>query len=202
MSTRSALCALLALALASGCRQDMHDQPRSEPFEQSSFFADGVAWRLPVAGTVARGRLFDDPHLHLGVGADGGFATSFPMPVTMEVLTEGRRHYGSFCAPCHAYTGDGRGTVVRRGFEQPTSFHEERLRRQPVGYFFDVISNGFGNMSSYAVQLEPEERWQVVAYLRALQQSQHRPAAELAATDRAAVESGRRVGADAGEASH
>lgn len=167
-----AMCLAAALPLLGGCRRDMQDQPRYEPLESSSFFADGRASRRPVEGTVARGQLRLDRHLHTGkVGDD--FATSFPFPVTEAVMERGRERYEIFCSPCHDRVGNGRGMVVRRGLSQAASFHEERLRKAEVGYFFDVISNGFGRMYSYSAQIpDPADRWSIVAYIRALQLSQ------------------------------
>lgn len=163
----------LALALlATGCRQDMHDQPVAEPFEESTFFADGVANRPFPEGTVARDHLRDDTAFYTGLTADDAMVTDFPLAVDPVLLTRGQDRFNTFCAPCHDRTGSGLGMIVRRGFKQPTSFHDERLRQQPVGYFYAVISNGFGDMSSYAAQMPPADRWAVVAYLRTLQWSQ------------------------------
>ncbi|MGH7857071.1 MAG: c-type cytochrome, partial [Candidatus Binatia bacterium] len=161
-----------------GCRQDMHDTPRYEPLERSSFFGDERSARPFVVGTVARGQLRDDPHLDTGkVGNQ--FVETFPSPVDRAMLERGRDRYDIFCAPCHDRTGAGRGMVVRRGFRAPPSFHEERLREAPVGYFFDVITNGFGVMPDHAAQIPVRDRWAIVAYLRALQLSQHATTAEV-----------------------
>jgi mono/diheme cytochrome c family protein len=149
----------------------MHDAPRYEPLEASTFFADGRSSRTPVANTVARGTLREDEHLYQGkVG--GTLAESFPMPVTIEVMARGRERFNVFCAPCHGRTGQGNGMVVQRGFRAPPSFHEERLRTAPVGYFYDVQTNGFGAMSDYAAQVPVADRWAIAAYIRALQFSQ------------------------------
>lgn len=159
-----------------GCRQDMHDQPKYETLEASEFFADGRASRPPVPGTVARGALQLDPHLHTG-RVDGAFVRSFPFAVTDEVMARGRGRYEIFCTPCHSRLGDGRGMAVRRGIAPPPSFHIDRLRDIEEGYLFDVISNGFGRMYGYGAQIAVRDRWAIVAYLRALQLSQHvRPA--------------------------
>ena len=167
------LSALMAIAvLTTGCRQDMHDQPVAEPFEASEFFADGVANRQFPEGTVARGQLREDTVLYTGLTQDDAMATEFPLPVDRDLLLRGRDRFDIYCAPCHDRTGSGLGMIVRRGFKQPTSFHDERLRQQPVGYFYGVISDGFGDMSSYASQIQPEDRWAIVAYLRTLQWSQ------------------------------
>ena len=161
---------LAACALLSGCRQDMHDQPRYEPLEKSSFFRDGRATRAQVPGTVARGRLFEDDHLHRG-RVDGELATAFPFEITREVLERGRERYGIFCTPCHALDGGGEGMIVKRGMRRPTSFHEERLVDAPPGYFFDVITNGFGAMYDYSDRIPARDRWAITAWVRVLQRS-------------------------------
>jgi hypothetical protein len=147
----------------------MKDQPRFEPLEESHFYADGASARLPVEGTIARGQLRLDDHLYRGLRPDGRFATDYPMPLAAAMLARGRERYDIFCSPCHDTSGDGLGMIVRRGFKRPPSFHEQRLRDMPVGYYFDVISNGFNQMSSYASQIPIEDRWAIVAYVQALQ---------------------------------
>ncbi len=162
----------------------MHDQAKYEPLEASPLFADGAASRTPVEGTVARGHLQEDEPFATGIGPDGQLAPALPVPITRELLARGRDRFDVFCSPCHDRVGSGRGMIVRRGFKQPATFHSDRLRASPPGYFFDVITNGFGQMSSYAAQVPPADRWAIVAYLRALQLSQHAPAALLSAGDR------------------
>jgi len=164
--------ATLSLIALAACRQDMHDAPRYEPLERSTFFTDGLSARPIVANTVARGQLREDRHLFEGV-VDGRPAETFPMPVTAAVLARGRDRFNVFCSPCHGRTGQGNGMVVQRGFRQPPSYHEDRLREAPVGYFFDVMTHGFGAMQDYSMQLTVDDRWAVVAYIRALQLSQH-----------------------------
>jgi mono/diheme cytochrome c family protein len=160
---------LTALA-TTACRQDMHDAPRYEALEQSTFFTDGRSSRMPVANTVARGQLREDEHLYTGkVG--GQPATEFPMPVTAAVMARGQERFNVFCSPCHDRTGSGNGMIVQRGFRRPPSYHEERLRNAPVGYFFDVMTNGFGAMQDYAAQVPVADRWAITAYIRALQLS-------------------------------
>jgi cytochrome c553 len=156
---------------AAACRQDMHDAPRYEPLERSTFFADGQSSRPLVANTVARGQLREDRHLYEGI-VDGKPAETFPMPVTQAVMLRGQERFNVFCSPCHGRTGVGNGVVVQRGFRQPPSYHEDRLRNAPVGYFFDVMTHGFGAMQDYASQLPVADRWAVAAYIRALQLSQ------------------------------
>ena len=127
-------CAILAI----GCRQDMHDQSKYEPLEASTFFGDNRASRPLVEGTVARGQLREDRHFFEGkVGKDP--ATTFPFEVTEEVIRRGQERYAIFCAPCHGSLGDGQGMVVRRGFKRPNSFHIDRLREAPVGYYLSLI---------------------------------------------------------------
>ena len=184
--------ATVALAVAAlltvGCRQDMHDQAKYEPYEVSDFFTDGRASRLPVPGTVARGWLREDPHLYRGIGPDGGFATTLPMPLSRELVERGHQRYDIFCSPCHGRLGDGLGMIVQRGFKQPASFHEARLREMPYGYYFDVMTNGFGEMSSYRAQVPVEDRWAIAAYVRALQLSRQVPQNQLTAAERRELE--------------
>ena len=160
----------------------MANQARYEPLEASELFDDGRASRHPIPGTVARGQMFADDHLYLGL-VDGEPATTFPFEVTAAVLARGQERYQIFCTPCHDQIGTGNGIVVQRGFRRPSSFHVDRLRAAPPGYFFDVMSNGFGAMSSYAAQVPVEDRWAIVAYLRALQLAQNATEADLAAQD-------------------
>lgn len=149
----------------------MHDAPRYEPLEASTFFEDGRGSRPLVANTVARGTLREDEHLYQGK-INGELTNSFPMPVTVELMARGQERYNVFCSPCHGRTGQGNGMVVQRGFRAPPSFHDERLRNAPVGYYFDVETNGFGAMPDYSAQVPVADRWAIAAYIRALQFSQ------------------------------
>lgn len=151
---------------------DMRNQPRYEPYEESAFFADGRSSRLPVEGTVARGQLREDELLHTGK-IDGKLANVFPNSVTDTVMKRGQERFNIYCSPCHDMTGGGNGMVVQRGFKQPPSFHIDRLRNAPAGYFFDVATNGFGAMYPYADRVSVEDRWAIAAYIRALQLSQN-----------------------------
>lgn len=169
--------------MAVGCRQDMHDQPKYEPYEGSRFFADSTSARLLPEGTVARGQLREDEPYFTGYTRDDRLVRTMPVEVTRETLERGRATFDAFCAPCHDRAGTGRGMVVRRGFKQPPTFHQDRLRNEADGYFFDVITNGFGQMPSYASQIPVADRWAVVAYVRALQLSQHARLAELPPED-------------------
>jgi mono/diheme cytochrome c family protein len=182
--------ALFALAAVAGCRQDMHDQPKYQPLEASQFFDDGRASRPRVPGTVARGRRDDDVLLVTGK-VDGKLAEVFPEPVTQATLQRGRQRFDVYCSPCHDRAGTGRGMIVERGYKQPVSLHDERLRGMAPGYFFDVITNGFGVMPSYAAQVPVADRWAIAAYIRALQLSQHATLAEVPEAERAALLSGK-----------
>ena len=185
MRTRTLLLGLAALAPALlACRQDMHDQPKYEPLEASRFFADGQASRPLPAGTVARGSVGADSAYARGVDSEGRFVGDFPVWVDAPLLRRGRERYDVFCSPCHDRVGTGRGMIVRRGFKQPPSFHDPRLVAAPPGYVFDVISNGFATMPSYAAQVPVADRWAIVAYLRALQLSQAAPLADVPAAER------------------
>ncbi len=170
MRCRSAVIIVALASALAACRQDMHDAPRYEPLEESAFFPDGRASRMLVANTVARGQLREDEHLYTGkIG--GQLATEFPMPVTAATMARGQERFNVFCAPCHGRTGDGTGMIVQRGFRQPPSYYEERLRNAPVGYLFDVMTNGFGAMQDYSAQVPVADRWAIAAYVRALQLS-------------------------------
>jgi mono/diheme cytochrome c family protein len=169
--------------LAAACRQDMHDAPSYDPLQASPFFANGAASRTLVANTVARGQLREDAHFYTG-HVNGQLATEFPMPVTADVMARGQERFNVFCSPCHGRTGVGDGMIVRRGFRQPPSYHEERLRNAPAGYFFDVMTNGFGAMQDYAAQVPPADRWAIAAYIRALQLSQRATVADVPADRR------------------
>ena len=162
----------LVLALVVACQQKMADQPRYEPLSRSTFFSDGRAARPLEEGTVARGQLRIDEHFYQAKER-GNLVDTFPFPVTSMILKRGQERFNIYCAPCHDRVGTGQGMIVRRGYRAPASFHIDRLRQAPVGYFFDVMTNGFGVMPDYAQQVHPEDRWAIVAYIRALQLSQH-----------------------------
>ncbi|HYG78432.1 MAG TPA: cytochrome c [Planctomycetota bacterium] len=161
---------VFALLLLAGC-DEMRDRGRIKPLEPSTFFENGQSARPLVEGTIARGHL---PDLKLsGAGHHG--VTEFPMPLTRELLERGRTQYSINCTPCHGIDGYGRGMIVLRGLSAPPSFHEPRLRAAPVGHYFNVITNGYGAMYPYGYKISPEERWAVIAYIRALQLSQNAP---------------------------
>jgi mono/diheme cytochrome c family protein len=178
------LLALVVLSTAlTACRQDMHDAPSYDPLQEAKFFNNGAASRMLVANTVARGQLREDEHFYTGK-VNGEPATEFPMPITPEIMARGQERFNVFCSPCHGRTGLGNGMIVQRGFRQPPSYHEERLRNAPVGYFFDVMTNGFGAMQDYSAQVPPADRWAIAAYIRALQLSQHATVADVPADRR------------------
>jgi mono/diheme cytochrome c family protein len=202
--------ALLTVLLLVGCRQDMASQPSVRPLRPTAFFKNGPSQQPPVLGTVARGQLQDDDHLHRGrksarefkapavatvaalvnpvsarfAGAPAAalaavdaasdrYVREFPFPITETVLERGRVQYDVFCAVCHDAAGTGTGMIVRRGYTRPPSYHVPRLRQAPVGYLFDVVTNGFGAMPDYAAQIDVADRWAIVAYVRVLQRSRN-----------------------------
>ncbi len=165
----------------------MAEQPRVDPLEASAFFADGRASRPLVPGTVARGHLNEDRHLFTGkLDGDEGdatshYATEFPFAVSDAVMSRGQERFTIFCVVCHGRLGDGDGKVVDRGYTRPPSLRTDKSRGYarrgedrsladaPAGYLFDVITNGFGAMPDYAEQVPVEDRWAIIAYIRALQ---------------------------------
>ncbi|HVS15156.1 MAG TPA: cytochrome c [Thermoanaerobaculia bacterium] len=187
--------ALVVLATAAalllvGCRQDMHDQAKYEPLEASALFSDGAASRVPPAFTVARGTLDALDPFHTGVGADGSWLVELPVELDAALLARGRERFDIYCSPCHDRLGTGRGMIVRRGFSEPPTYHQDRLRLAPVGYLFDVASNGYGRMSGYRAQVGVHDRWAIAAWIRVLQRSQLNPTVTLSAEDRQRVAEG------------
>jgi len=182
------LTAVSALALA-GCsdmmlRQDMADQPKNRPLSPSPFFADGRSGRPLIENTVARGSIEND---ELNVSKE--FA-GYPLPVDHKLLERGEDRYKIFCTPCHGLQGDGNGMIAVRGMKHPPSYHIDRLRQAPNGYFYDVISNGFGAMYSYSERISPHDRWAIIAYVRALQLSRNAKAGDLGEAVRQKVDKG------------
>jgi mono/diheme cytochrome c family protein len=187
--------------IGGACRRDMQDQPKMKPYRGTSFFGDGLAMRQPIPGTIARGYLRSDKALFTGkkdTTANTSQATqatpaqataaptppggttnaytddtdTFPFPITEQTVQRGRERYDIFCSVCHGLTGNGDGMIVRRGFRRAANFHEDRLRQAPVGHFFDAITNGWGAMPPYAAQIPVQDRWAIIAYVRALQVAQ------------------------------
>ena len=221
VNLRSSILILAAFAF-SGCRQDMHDQPKyrpQRPIDQIGSINDGTSARPQVEGTVARDQLRDDVEFYTGklrnyqAPAPGqaqpavaqtanaqagqnseqvyqGFVAEFPMPITAADLDRGQERFNIYCSVCHGRLGDGSGMIVKRGFRRPPSFHEDRLRIAPIGYFFDVETNGFGAMPDYASQIPPEDRWRIISYIRALQLSQRASLADVPASERGKLTSG------------
>lgn len=169
MGTRLALIALAACTVA--CRQDMQDQPKYVPLRPSSFFADGRSARPIPEGTVARGELRADKVFFTGKIGDQ-FVDKIPIPVTRALLERGQERFDIYCSPCHGRLGNGQGMIVQRGLRRPPSYHIDRLRQVPIGYFYDIITNGFGAMADYSAQVAPRDRWAIAAYIRVLQYSQ------------------------------
>ena len=189
------LAAYCVLALGCGVRFDMQDQPRYKAYKQSDFFRDGRASRDLPEGVVARGQLQEDkafftgkianpnPNAQVATTSDAAGNTlvasfpndidEFPLPVTKELVDRGEDRYKIYCIVCHGPVGKGDGMIVRRGFPQPPTYHDDRLRNAPVGHFFDVMTNGWGKMNSYSDKLTAADRWAVVAYIRTLQLSQN-----------------------------
>jgi mono/diheme cytochrome c family protein len=171
-----------------GCRQDMHDQPKYKPLGETAFFPDKRQSRPDIANTIARGDLRDgDPEFYTGKSSKDAKADVevFPIAVTQEFIERGHQRFDVFCSPCHGRLGNGLGMIVRRGFKQPPSYHIERLRTAPVGHFYDVITNGYGAMYNYAAQVTPRDRWAIISYIRALQFSENQKVDQLSAEAKA-----------------
>ena len=175
--------------LFSACAQQMGTQPHVRPLEPSAIFPNEQSARPLVAGTVPTGYTRTNHRLEPPASFDPN-ADTLPFPLTSEVLERGRERYNIYCSACHGLTGEGNGMVVQRGFSRPPSYFEPRLRQAPLGHFYDVIKNGYGAMASYAVQVEPKDRWAIAAYIRTLQASRSVPVAEAPVEKRAQLEQG------------
>lgn len=169
-----------ASLIVTGCRQDMHDQPKFFPQRGTDFYADGRSVRPQVENTVARSQLHEDTYFYTGMQG-GKEGDGMPFPVTMAVLERGQERYNIYCTPCHSRVGNGAGMIVQRGYAKAGNFHDFRLIAAPLGHFFAVMTNGYGSMPEYAAQLTPEDRWAVAAYIRALQLSQRATRADVPA---------------------
>src|SRR5262249_8981599 len=191
---------LAVVSSVSACRQDMHDNPRMEVNEEG-------ANRQPPEGAIARGSLAlavaapqaATPGQAQSVGEDGfplklGAAAPTAKKEVMEILDRGESRFNITCLPCHGKLGDGNGMIALRGFRHPPTYHQDRLRNAPTSHFYDVMTNGFGAMPSYAEVVTPEDRWKIIAYIRALQASQNAKAGELTETDRQKLEEADKAG--------
>lgn len=192
----SSIVLLAALAFASvGCRGKVSSKPPVHPVlnmdfqkkfeaqEANAFFADDRAMRPLVPGTIARGFLREDAALNLGKTESGALVKKIPIPVTDELMARGQNRFDIFCTPCHGYAGDGKGIIStgNYGMVPAPTYHDDRLRNIEDGHFFDVITNGIRTMPSYGYQIAPEDRWAIVAYIRALQRSQNASAQDVPA---------------------
>jgi cytochrome c553 len=162
---------MAASCLLAGCRQDMQDQPKFIPQRGTDFYADGRSARPQVENTVARGQLHEDAYFFTGL-EDGKEGNAMPFPVTREVLARGQERFNIYCAPCHSRVGNGAGMIVQRGYRPAGNYHTARLMAAPLGHFFAVMTHGYGAMPDYASQVTPQDRWAIVAYIKALQLSQ------------------------------
>ena len=180
------LSAIIMFSVAS-CRPDMMNQPKAKPLSESDFFSNGTNARQPPAHTVARGDARENAEFYTGQ-MNGKYVTQLPVKLTRDLMVRGRERFNAICAECHDRTGSGNGMVVQRGFPQPPSFHVDRLRNAPIGHFFDVMTNGYGVMSSYASRVEPEDRWAIAAYIRALQLSHNAVLSDVDPAKRATLD--------------
>jgi mono/diheme cytochrome c family protein len=181
------LAAALGLLVLAGCREDMQDMPRYKPLAATDFFGDGRSERPLPQGTVARGFLRIDSARYTGK-VDGKPVDTFPFPITRADLERGQQRFNIYCAPCHSRVGDGNGMIVRRGYKQAANYHTQKLIDAPVGHFFDVITNGFGAMPSYASRVMPDDRWRIAAYIRVLQFSENATVNDVPPAERAKLE--------------
>lgn len=181
------IAAPVLLVAMTGCRQDMHDQPKYSALEASAFFPDNSSARPPIEGTVARGQLREDLALYTGTINDEP-VNFFPFPIDDQIMARGRERFEVYCSPCHGRTGAGDGMIVQRGFSRPPRLDDQRLRDAPVGYFFGVITNGFGAMPDHAAQIKVEDRWAIVAYIRALQLASSATVDDVPPADRGRLE--------------
>jgi mono/diheme cytochrome c family protein len=179
----------LVLLIISGasCRLEMHDQPKHQALESSAFFEDGSSARSLAIGTIPRGHLHTNQIYFEGLSGTN-LTDELPVNLSREVLDRGQERFDIYCSVCHGLTGDGNGMIVQRGFPRPPSFHIDRLREAPLGHFYRVITYGYGVMFPYAIRVTPEDRWAIVAYIRALQLSQSAKLANVSATARAQLE--------------
>jgi mono/diheme cytochrome c family protein len=188
MTTRLMIFLTLVLTFAA-CRPDMENQPKAKPLSESDFFSDHANARPIPPHTVERGGARENAAFYTGL-TNGTYITQLPVKLTPELLARGRERFDAMCAECHDRTGSGNGMVVLRGFPQPPSYHVPRLRNAPIGHFFDVMTNGYGVMYSYATRVDPKDRWAIAAYIRALQLSHNLNASELTPAEQQKLENG------------
>jgi mono/diheme cytochrome c family protein len=182
---RNLVIAFAAISIV-GCNTDMWVQQKAAPLSQSEFFSDGAGSRPLVPGTIPRGHLREDGVFYTGI-ENGKWVDKLPVSVTEDLLKRGRDRFDIYCSPCHGRLGDGKGMIAQRGYQlkRPVgNYHSDRLRKMPVGHFYDVITNGYGAMYSYASRIEPQDRWAIVAYIRVLQLSQHGSVNDLSAEEK------------------
>jgi mono/diheme cytochrome c family protein len=177
--------AIILVLFAVACRRDMQDQPKYKPLAASQFFSDGKSARQLVDGTVPY-----SPEVKATPPTDLSKMTTLPFALTPQVMDRGQGRFNIYCSPCHGRLGYGNGMVVQRGLLAPPSYHIDRLRQAPVGHFYEVMTNGFGAMPSYADKVAPGDRWAVAAYIRALQLSQHATINDAPPEERAKLQSG------------
>lgn len=193
-STLSIMFLAITLLLVAGCDLvplHMRVQSRYEPLDPSALWVDGMSARPIPANTIPRGRWGEikiDPIYYTGKITETGFVQQMPITVDRATLLRGQERFDIFCSPCHGKLANGQGMIVQRGLKQPVSFHDPRLVTSPDGYFFDVMTNGFGVMYSYGSRVNPDDRWAIVAYIRALQYSQNVPLDSLPADQRQQIE--------------
>jgi mono/diheme cytochrome c family protein len=179
--------ALLTLTLGA-CRLDMYNQPRSKPDSESDFFTNGTTARPLPPHTVVYHEVRQNEQFYTGLAKGDVLVAQLPLKLTPELLERGRQQFEIYCSVCHGAAGDGNGELVQRGFPAPPTYHSDRLRNAPIGHFYDVITNGYGVMYSYATRVEPRDRWAIAAYIRALQLSQHASPGDLSPDQRSRLE--------------
>jgi mono/diheme cytochrome c family protein len=185
----------LALAALTGCRgqeseqppihynPNMDSQPRYDPQAESKFYEDRRTMRQPVEGTVARGNFLENDVYATGKDGDQ-YVAKMPIPITEATLKRGQQRYNIYCTPCHDASGSGKGLVVTRGYPAATNLNEAYSRTMADGQVYGAIAYGIRNMPSYAAQIPVDDRWAIVAYVRALQFSQNATAQDVPADKR------------------
>ncbi len=182
---RQAAIILSGIVIIGGCRgnpsseppihlnPNMDYQPKYQPLEANPLFEDGAAMRAPVEGTIARDRLHEDARYSTGMDENGIPVERIPVAVTMELIKRGQERFNIYCSPCHSRVGDGKGILSEYNYVPISSLHDELIRSQPDGHYFDIITNGSAIMPSYRYQVPVADRWAIVGYIRALQRSQN-----------------------------